>query len=87
MAEPWIHRTKPDRCPDCGKTIDAAGNASLDETGPPSPGDWSLCFACSAVLVFDENLRVRRPTLAEQAELPEDVLDHLNRLSMFRGRR
>ena len=44
-------------CCECGKMLDGAA-------GPckPSPGDVSLCFECGSLNVFDDDLKLRRPT-------------------------
>ena len=36
-----------------------------DDEAQPSPGDYSLCLNCAAILVFEKNMRVRLVTMAE----------------------
>lgn len=53
-------------CPYCGKSFNAAAN--MKNTVRPRPGDWSVCIACAAVLVFNEDLTVRKPTAQESEQ-------------------
>ena len=44
----------------------------LEVNGPsrePQPGDVTVCAKCSGVLVFDTNLKVRRPTDLERLKI------------------
>lgn len=58
-------------CPYCGTRLDAATPA-LGKGITPSPGDASLCLRCSAWLVFDGDLRPRKPTDAENRVFARD---------------
>jgi hypothetical protein len=45
-------------CCECGNVLElCTGKAKA-----PSPGDFSLCFRCSCLNVFDRELRLRKPT-------------------------
>ena len=47
-------RMTPRPCPACGYVMDAAREVVLSggvASGPPVPGDESVCFGCGAVLV------------------------------------
>ena len=57
-----------DACPLCGHWLDAATAGPSNPDATPKPGDITVCIQCVSVLVFDEDLRVRVPTDAEQAE-------------------
>jgi hypothetical protein len=57
-------------CLNCGHKFDHAG--SVKEQKPPEPGDGCLCIACSHIMVFDENLRLREATPAELDALAAD---------------
>jgi hypothetical protein len=61
------HRTTPSLCPHCGKLLDGV-TCLEDDAITPKPGDFSVCFGCSALLTFDETLIVR---LATDQELKE----------------
>lgn len=50
-------------CPYCGKVNDLASSFKGKEK--PEPGDISICIKCAGILVFDEELRIRRPTDSE----------------------
>jgi hypothetical protein len=62
-----IHRIPPSECPRCGKEIDA-----VDEVGGdafPSEGEFSICFGCLGVNVFNPDLTLRLPTKLEEIEI------------------
>jgi hypothetical protein len=67
-----IHRSLPESCPYCDKTLDA--NTGLTSGGGPKPGDVGICWGCLRPLVFDENLHRRKPTLSELAEIDGDPI-------------
>ncbi|HEV7717202.1 MAG TPA: hypothetical protein VGO53_16510 [Steroidobacteraceae bacterium] len=84
---PWMHDTPRNNCPDCGKVIEAASNAESDATNAPAAGDYVICFACTAILVFDAHVRLRWPTPAERADVPDELLDVVAQLSLFNAGR
>ncbi len=55
-------------CPSCGKKLDAA--TTFDEDVEPSPGDVTICLGCQDILIFTEELGLRRPTDQELETLP-----------------
>jgi hypothetical protein len=59
------------RCPFCAHELDAVTpGPGEDADAAPSPGDFSVCIQCSAVLVFDgDPLALRAPTDAELQEV------------------
>ena len=68
-----VHRTAPEPCPYCAKTLDADTGATPGGGGP-KPGDVGICWGCLRPLVFDQNLHRRMPTLAELSEIDGDPL-------------
>ena len=50
-------------CPKCGKMLDSVS----DPTGEymPSPGDFTVCFGCAHLMVFNSGFALREPTLWE----------------------
>lgn len=60
----------PQLCLSCGYAVDSATDAF--ETASPEPGDATMCLACGHFMIFDEHLRHREPTVAEQAKLDGD---------------
>jgi hypothetical protein len=57
-------------CPDCGAVSNGA--ASYGSNSRPEPGDPTLCFACGALLMYADDLRLRLPTGAELIQLQSD---------------
>ena len=60
------------RCPSCGKRMDAAAFANNAQHVEPESGDVSICFHCGQFMVFDDDLRLRLPTPAERSHLARD---------------
>lgn len=57
---------EPSTCPNCGAEI-THSIAMRGNTPPPKPGDVTACGACSALLIFTEDQRVRFPEDGELA--------------------
>lgn len=53
------HGTAPTPCPYCDHLLDAASN--LYATRAPVGGDWTVCGYCAQVLIFCDDLTVRKP--------------------------
>ncbi len=70
-------RLPPATCPSCGKKLDAATHPTEDVA--PSPGDVTICLGCQDVLIFTEELGLRRPTEAEIQALPLDEISRYQR--------
>lgn len=60
-------RTRKSPCPRCGRECDAA--TSTEPGKVPEPGSVSICAYCGEINLFDEDLILRRLTLAELTEL------------------
>jgi hypothetical protein len=43
----------------------------------PNPGDFSICIKCKETLVFDNDLKLRRPTAEELNEMSEEDTDQI----------
>lgn len=61
--------TAPALCPYCAATLNAWGAA---HGLTPSPGDGTFCVYCAALLIYDPNMRPRKPTGSERAEWMAD---------------
>ena len=68
-----ITRLPASSCPVCHARLNAHGD-ELDklEPRPPAPGDYTVCFYCLTILVFDDARALRLLTAAERAALPAD---------------
>jgi len=64
-------------CPTCGYQMDAHSAVGYEDA-VPSTGDWSVCLACGALMIFQRTfgkLTLRLPTDAERdAALQDDVV-------------
>lgn len=63
------YETPPNKCQSCGETCDCASHKDTKE--PPQKGDFSVCFYCGEIHVFDENLKLRKAT---QDEINKDKI-------------
>lgn len=61
---------KEDHCPFCDYKVTAATEALGDHR--PSSGDFSICLNCGAIAVFQDDLKLRRPTEKEAREIRQD---------------
>ncbi|MBL0319619.1 MAG: hypothetical protein IPP74_10100 [Alphaproteobacteria bacterium] len=52
---------EPEPCKSCGQVLDMCSPIS-HEVREPNPGDYTICFNCGHVTVFDENLLSREMT-------------------------
>ena len=64
------HGTPPSLCPYCGNLLDAASNVYARRA--PRGGDWTVCLHCTKVLIFCDDLTVRKP---KPGELQADYSD------------
>jgi hypothetical protein len=70
-------------CPKCGYTFTAVGTGDGRPASDPTPGDFTVCMKCIAVLVFDSSMALRELTTEELWRLTrEEVRD----LSNMKGR-
>lgn len=67
MDVPYVFDTI---CPWCGKKNEVNRGVGHDE--PPSPGDVSICFECTQLGVYDDEMRMRKPTAEEAVVLSTD---------------
>lgn len=72
--DPWpdgTPRTTPTACFSCGNLLDAAQSVKGGEV--PSAGTISVCFYCSSIAIFDEDLSLRGFTEEELQNLMADA--------------
>lgn len=67
-----VTRHKPQLCPYCGYTFDAASTADGSD-GAPTEGAAGVCLNCAEVMVFDSRLAVRKLTLDELTAMENGV--------------
>ena len=60
-------RVPDHRCPVCRAELSAASSIAPDEV--PEPGDWTVCIACTVILIFNPEMTVRLPLADEMAAL------------------
>lgn len=78
MREFATHQTKQVLCPECGYGVDSATNAE-DSTDAPRPGDFSICLYCGTILVFTEDLSLRKSAPEDYFDMPDDFRSALDR--------
>ena len=72
VTDPSITRLPEHPCPECGYRLDAAGTTD-GQPGSPSPGDCSVCMMCNTLLVYTDDLDLRRMTEVEWWALPGET--------------
>jgi hypothetical protein len=58
-------RVDPDNCPYCDTHLDAITPGPGNPDATPEPGDITVCIGCCHVLVFDRDMKTRKPTVQE----------------------
>jgi NAD-dependent SIR2 family protein deacetylase len=59
--------TPESTCPYCGKVTNGAAGPEA-----PEPGAISICIGCYNLGIFDDDLKIRKPTVEEFAEIRTD---------------
>lgn len=78
-------------CPHCGRTVEMAGSSDGTPIGPPTPGDFILCFYCQQPSVWiveclGSGLRKTTPEeLAEFAVEHGQIAEDLRKFHEKRG--
>lgn len=57
-------------CPYCHRSLD---RATFGDEERPSPGDITMCIACTRVCVFGTNMILRKPTHGERVALKNNA--------------
>lgn len=65
-------------CPVCSKELNAATEAELQKS-QPKEGDYSICGECASILVFNEDLSMRRLPEEDFVELPLEARTYLKK--------
>lgn len=55
------------KCLKCGKLLD--GCSAVENEAKPKKGDFSICIKCGNIAVFDNDLKLRKPTKKEHEEI------------------
>lgn len=65
-------RLPPAPCPACHEVQNAA-TCIDDDVARPKPNDFSVCINCGEVLLFNDDMTVRRAELNDLMNVPADV--------------
>jgi len=57
-------------CIDCGKLLNGA--TAIDSDSAPDPGDVTVCIYCGSLMIFEDDLSLRRPQPEEIVEMAGD---------------
>lgn len=86
MCELNAYRVPPQACPNCGARLSGAATSGEDRS--PQAGDLTVCIKCVTVLVFDEDMHVRRAAEEEMEALCEeekrDLREVCNRVRRYK---
>jgi len=69
-------RVPPGNCLRCGAPFDGWTGVGRKGDVPraPQPGDATVCIECGTAMIYTADLRLRWPTVTEQAALDRDEL-------------
>ena len=59
----------PPLCPFCQKILNEVTNLSSENK--PYPNAFTVCYYCARILVFNDDMTLRRPTTEDEARLVE----------------
>lgn len=62
-----VFRVQSQRCPACGKPLDAVGRSTFANE-PPDPGSLTICAYCFKWLIFNPDMSLRFATPKELSE-------------------
>jgi hypothetical protein len=67
--ETYATRIPPSPCPYCDHVYDVT--SSIGERATPQPGNWAVCYNCAQFLIYDDDLRVRKPQRGEVTRMTQ----------------
>ena len=73
-----MFRVKPSECPCCHNLLDAASSLYLEEA--PEKGDITICFKCTNILEFNDQMDLEKISIEAWQECGEAVQNNLKRL-------
>lgn len=83
MPDPMItHRIGPSVCPSCGAEGDSATGVTTAQA--PKAGDVSICFYCCEILVYADDLRMRRAPDDHPSRTNPSVLNTREQIAIYR---
>jgi hypothetical protein len=68
-------------CPNCKHQLDRA-TSTTQKGAFPVPGDFTVCIDCASVLVFTQDLYLRKPTEADWGSVTPELSTHLLKLQL-----
>lgn len=74
-------RLPPSPCPECKKVMDGA--TCFNEDAVPGPGDVTVCMYCSALLVYEKDMQLRKMTPEEERKLPDEARTTVFQVRLF----
>lgn len=69
-------------CPDCLRRIEAA-SAADGTNRVPSPGDFSICVHCGAILRYEDDMQLRRVDDDDEKDMPPEAWDKMREASQI----
>jgi len=67
-----------DHCPHCDERLGASTCIDSNPKLQPGPGDLSLCYYCSEIMIHDEDNNPRKVVKEDLEELDEETLELLS---------
>lgn len=77
-----ITRIPEASCPSCGYHMDAASPED-DGDEAPGPGDVSVCFQCTEILIFDDEMHSHLAPPDHPARTTPELIEFRQRLQKF----
>lgn len=73
------HRVTASRCPTCGAEHDAASDPN-DDAAVPTPGSYTVCINCAALLRFGQGFELEPVSVSEELSLDRQTRGQIARV-------
>ncbi len=76
------------QCPHCDSKLDAntgVNDTTFDTGDAARPGDWTVCFSCANVLMFNDDMTLRTPSLEDWSDTDPGQTAFIRRLRQAIG--
>jgi len=71
-------KTPTCKCPVCSYEMDAC--SGVDGDSAPAKDDITVCYNCATLLLFNDDLTIRLPTVQERKEIPTHIIETVDKL-------
>jgi hypothetical protein len=82
--EDWLKRIPAQKCPTCGRTLNAVVEKGAKIPVMPKEDDITMCVECYSPLLFNKDLSLRCLTPFEKVALSELINEMTNEIAFLK---